>query len=147
MPSVVSSGRVADGEEALALLLPDASDPEPRVMLLVEVPVDVAKVVAEASCLKYDAAEVPKSQTLHRPAVASTFGAVGAWPASAAVADAALSPESRPSAILSEPLTDEEDALRIRPSSNSTLEGADAAPASNAVAVTPLSLASRPGTP
>ena len=112
MPSVVSSGRVADEEDALALLLPDASGPEPRVMLLVEVPVDVAvtvvpaaKVVAEASCLKYDAAEVPKSQTLHRPAVASTLGAVGVPPN--AVADMSLPCESEPAA--------QEDALALVP--------------------------------
>ena len=133
LPSVILSGQVADEEDALALLLPDTADPEPRVTLLVEVPVDVAVAVvpaaldADAGSLMCAAAEAAESQPLHRPAVASTLGAVGAWPASAAVADAALSPESRPSAILSEPFTDEKDAPRIRPSSDSTLEGADAA--------------------
>ena len=93
------------------------------------------------------AVEVAKSEMLHRSTASSTLGAAGARPAPAAVVDAALSFTSRLSAILSEPVADEEDALRIRPSAKSTLEGADAAPASNAEAVTPLSLASRLSTP
>ena len=55
--------------------------------------------------MKYDAAGVPKSQTLHRPAVASTLGAVGVPPN--AVADMSLPCESEPAA--------QEDALALAP--------------------------------
>ena len=75
-------------KDALALLPPDASSPEPRVVLLAKVLVDVAVAVVPAALDAADAssatcaaaAEVSKSQTLHRPAVASTLGAVGVPP-------------------------------------------------------------------
>ena len=69
---------------------------------------DVALDAANARSVKYDAAEVPKSQRLHRPAVASTLGAVGVPPN--VVADMSLPCESEPAAQ-----EEEEDALALVP--------------------------------